>query len=142
VPSGEDDLADDTYFGYLRAVTSADRTIEIDVAQWLSGPDADAASVEDGHSRPGESVSNDYYIRNRSPFTRTILVADAVTVTVPNLAAQLTSVAGSFEGLAASFAPGSKQHPDLADEYRGPSGRYWVTVSGGLVVAIEEQYTP
>ena len=40
--------------------------MRFDPALWLSGATANRAAIEDGVIRPGETVPNDYYIRNES----------------------------------------------------------------------------
>ena len=40
--------------------------MRFDPALWLSGQTANRAAIEDGAIPPGETVPNDYYIRNES----------------------------------------------------------------------------
>jgi len=143
VPSGNDALADGTYFGYIRAANKLGRTIDFDVAQWLTGPAADSAAEQDGYIQPGEGVPNDYYVRNTSPLARTIPVSSDAMVTVTGCIGGCgVQFAASFDGLAGSFGPNSQPNPDLSDEYRGPHSQYWVTIEEGSVVRIDEQYVP
>lgn len=114
-----------------------------DVAQWLTGPPADAAAVQDGRIQQGETVPNDYYIRNASTLIRTVPVSFEVVVSVTGCDGGCgMQFAGEFDGFADSFGPNRDPHPDLSDDYRGPQSLYWVTVQNGSVVRIDEQYVP
>jgi hypothetical protein len=141
VPEGADPLLDLAYFGFIRSIDASTRTISFDVAQWLVGSAANAAAEEDGVIRPGEGMPNDYYVRNKSTVVRTLPVSADVVVTVL-CAGGCGQAAGTFEGLAASFAPESNPNPNLGDTYRGPHSQYWVTVRSGSVVRLDEQYRP
>ncbi|MGH3137928.1 MAG: hypothetical protein ACRDPV_15695 [Gaiellaceae bacterium] len=115
--------------------------MEVDVAEFLSGDEANVAAAEDGVIAEGEPVPNDYYIRNEDKAVITVAVADDVRVTHVQCPDSCTEgIPGQFDAFAASFAdPGEKS---LLDEYRGSQSQYWITVSGDEVVAIDEQYLP
>jgi hypothetical protein len=143
VPTGDDALVDGTYFGYIRAANNLGRTIDFDVAQWFTGSAANSAAEQDGSIEPGEGVPNDYYVRNASTLVRTLPVVSEVAVTATGCIGGCgIQFAGSFDGLADSFDPNSNPHPTLDDQYRGPHSQYWVTVEGGSVIRIDEQYVP
>ncbi len=141
--SGDSPLVDGRHFGYVRSVDTdaSPATIDVDVAEFLSGEEANAAAVEDGVIPPGEPVPNDYYIRNEDKDLVTVAVADDVAVTHIQCPDSCTEgVPGQFDAFAASFdAPSDGS---LAAEYRGAQSQYWITVEGGEVVAIDEQYVP
>ncbi len=136
-------VADGRHFGYVQSVdaTATPPTIEVDVAEFLSGEAANAAAVEDGVIAEGESVENDYYIRNPAKDVLTLDAAEDVRVTHVQCPAGCTEgIPGQFDELAASFDdPGEKT---LLDEYRGSQSQYWITVRDGDVVAIDELYLP
>ena len=142
--SGDDagTLAGGRYYGYIRAVdvSSSPPTIRFDRAVFLTGDEASAAAVEDGVIAEGETVPNDYYVRNPDTTEVELPVASDVAVTrVECNGGCAEGVVGSFEPFAESFANGE---PTLEDEYRGAQSQYWVTVEGGTVVVIDEQYLP
>lgn len=136
-------VADGRHFGYVRAVgaSATPATLDIDIAEFLSGEEANAAAEEDGMIAEGEGVPNDYYIRNEDEGVVTLEVAADVSVThiqCPDSCAE--GIPGQFDAFAASFDDiGEKT---LNDEYRGAESQYWITVDGGQVVAIDEQYLP
>jgi len=135
--------ADERHFGYVKSVdaSTTPATIQIDVAEFLSGEEANAAAEEDGAIAKGEGVPNDYYIRNEEKDVVTLDVAGDVRVThvqCPDSCAE--GIPGQFDAFAASFDNAGEK--TLADEYRGAQSQYWLTVLGGQVVAIDEQYLP
>ena len=71
-------------YGYVRSLvrTGSRYRMRFDPALWLSGQTANRAAIEDGVIPPGESVPNDYYIRNesRKQLTYTVLPGAQVTV--------------------------------------------------------------
>ncbi len=112
------------------------RYISIDLAEMLSGKEAQAAAVEDGEIPAGETLPNDYYIRNRSPQLRQFTVSPNATITT------------------ASYG-GSNPHTSNWDEFVSfwssspPSGAeymrdvpWWIERYGDEVQLIEEQYLP
>ena len=134
---------DGRHFGYIRSVETSSRpgSIELDVAEFLTGEEANAAAVEDGVLPEGEAVPNDYYIRNEDTSAATIPVSSEVAVTHIQCPDSCTDgVSGDFGDFADAFADMGEK--TLSDEYRGSQSQYWVTVRDGEVVAIEEQYLP
>lgn len=135
-------LEDGRYFGFVRSVelSPSPPTLRFDTAEFLTGDEANEAAVEDGVIAEGETVPNDYYVRNPDSTEEELPVGSGVAVTrVECDAGCAEGVAGSFEPFAASF---SDPDPTLEDEYRGEQSQYWVTIEDGTVVAIDEQYVP
>jgi hypothetical protein len=128
------------HFGYIRAIDGT--TIEFDQAEFLVGEEANAAARADGSIGSGETVPNDYYIRNADTGTVRLAVAQTVRVTIVQCPTSCREgVQGTFVGLTRSFiAP--KANTTYADRYRGPNSQYWVTLRSGRVVAVDEQYVP
>ena len=63
-PSPPGELAQ---FGHIRSLAARGRfVLRFDPAFWLGGTTAAVAAVEDGAIGPGETVPNDYYIRDES----------------------------------------------------------------------------
>jgi len=136
-------VGDGRHFGYVKSVdaSTTPATIQVDVAEFLSGEEANAAAEEDGAIAEGEGVPNDYYIRNEEKDVVTLYVAGDVRVThiqCPDSCVE--GIPGQFDAFATSFDDTGEK--SLADEYRGAQSQYWITVEGGEVVAIDEQYLP
>jgi hypothetical protein len=132
-------LEDGRHFGYLRSVDPDARTIEFDLAYFLSGKEADQAYQEatgdTGH------VPNDHFVVNDNPMLRTLALA-------PNVRLRLLDwnqcCETFFDGELSLFAQAIEQQADVTDGdliYRGQS-QWWVTVRDGVVTQIEEQYAP
>jgi hypothetical protein len=146
-------------FAFLTNVAGDE--IVADYAQWLTGDEANQAAIEDGEIPEGDTVPNDYYIRNQNPQLRTLPLAGDVSVSLP------TSAFGSVDvtpvtitdWLALFKADGSPWNPGAGDEppasnysepphfgYFGAGDvefGYWLTLdTNGTVVQIVGQYRP
>lgn len=110
--------------------------IRFDLAEMLTGEEANEAAVEDGVIAPGEPVPNDYYIRNENPKLRKLPIADAAKVKIVNWDDCCDSIAGDLDQVAEAFATGATD-----GLYRSISP-FWITVKDGVVVKLEEQYLP
>lgn len=89
----------------------------------------------------GESVENDYYVRNPDETTVDLPITSDVSVThIHCNGGCREDLPGTLEDLAASFA--DPEPKTLLDEYRGSESQYWVTVQDGEVAAIDELYLP
>jgi len=144
-------------FAFLTNVTADG--IVADYAQWLTGIEANQAAIEDGDIPEGDTVPNDYYIRNQNPQLRTLPLAGDVAVMLP------TSAFGSVEvtpvivtdWLALFKADGSPWNPEseevpptlFTEPHFGYFGAgnvgagYWLTLdTDGNVVQIVGQYRP
>lgn len=134
-------LEDGRYFGLIVAVETASSPAKIafDQAELLTGEDAERAAVADGELPAGQPLATEYYVHNPDPVTVDVDVAADVTVT--RIGCQdgcEQGLPGDFAGFAEAFAqPGLK---GLNDPYRGAKSQYEITVSGGVVVAIDERY--
>lgn len=124
--------------GYIDRVweNNGSRYLSIDYAEMLSGEAAQKAAVEDGVIEPGETLDNDYYIRNQNPMKREFEVSPAVTIKTMTREGGFDQPATweeflSFWGL---NPPGQATH--LKDM------PWWITRDGQTIIAIEEQYLP
>lgn len=137
-PSTSPVLEDGRHFGYIRSidVASDPAMLVFDLAYFLTGEEANREAAERGDEVP---VPNDYYIVNDNPRLRTVPIApDARVFTVEPGCCDL--VRGDLARFAAAFdEPGPT---DFTVQYRGGSSQYWLTVSGGEAVKIEEQFLP
>ena len=131
----------DEQFGYIRSVSTAgpSATLAFDVAEFLTGGEAQRAAEEDGAVAPGEAVPNDYYIRNPDKSTQTLPIATTARITARRCPLCRNGRPGNVEDFLGSFM---KQGQTYADPYRGAKSLYWLTIEDGTVVAIDEQYVP
>ncbi len=122
---GSETLPDGEWFGYVDSASSAD--VEFDLACWFTGTPAAEAAAEDGEESP---PPNDYYIRNISTETRTVPVSAAVGISA-------LVDAGGPDLESVSYADWSSGWAGL-DYQPG----VWITIEGGAIVDITEQYVP
>ena len=128
-------------FGYIRSVSTAGpaATLAFDEAEFLTGDAAQKAAEEDGVVAPGETVPNDYYIRNRDQATQTLRIANDAKITAKRCPLCRHGRDGQLDSFLASFMKGRQT---FADPYRGKYSLYWLTIKDGEVAAIDEQYVP
>lgn len=119
-------LADGRHAAYLTSIDVAAGVLVVDVIQFLTGDEARRASAADGK---GAHVANDFYIRNASPRVRTVALAADAQVTVLDAVDPALSVPADAVALANLVA-------------HNPATPYWLTVAGGRVVKVEQQYLP
>lgn len=129
-------LEDGRYAAYLTGLDVGARTIEVDVIQFLTGDEAIAAYLEDNPDDPG-GPPNDYYIVNDNPRLRELPVGGGVAITMLDWDGGFAPMTVAFEDMPAHLAA----DPILDDARLWPNP-LWVTVEGGTVTAVEEQYTP
>jgi hypothetical protein len=129
------------HFGYIRSVSTAGpaATLAFDEAQFLTGQAAQKAAEEDGVVAPGETVPNDYYIRNRDQTTQTLRIANDAKITAKRCPLCRHGRDGQLGPFLASFMQGRQT---FADPYRGKYSLYWLTIKDGEVAAVDEQYVP
>ena len=132
-------LADGRHFAFVVAVGAAQEPprLVIDVAQWFTDRAAADAAIEDGVLPPGStSIENGFYIRNEDPRWRVVQVAPGTTVDL---------VVYPFGDLENPRAVSLMRFQELfrLDQHSAIRGfPYWVTVEGGTIVAIEQQFIP
>ena len=129
------------HFGYIRSVSTAGpaATLAFDEAQFLTGDAAQKAAEEDGAVEAGESVPNDYYVRNPDKTTRTLRIANDAKITAKRCQLCRHGRDGQLGAFLASFM---KQDRTYATPYRGKYSQYWLTIEHDEVVAVDEQYVP
>ncbi|HVF73475.1 MAG TPA: hypothetical protein VM938_00395 [Acidimicrobiales bacterium] len=119
-------LADGRHAAYVKSVDVGARTVTVDVIEFLTGEEAVLASVGDGK---GSEVPDDYYIRNHNARLRTLPLAPGAEVRVLDVLDPARSVAADADALVQLVATGSPTP-------------YWLTVAGGRVAKVEQQYLP
>jgi hypothetical protein len=122
--TGRSELEDGRHFGYWASFEIGDTIAfgELDLAYFLTGPDAEAAAAE-----RGDEVNNDYYVVNDNPKLRTLIAHGDTEVMV------LADPGGP------DLVPSNVA--DFAVDRHESSG-FWVTIEDGIVTKIEEQYVP
>jgi hypothetical protein len=122
--TGKSELPDGRHFGYWSTFEIGDTIAfgEFDLAYFLTGKEAEKAAAAHG-----DEVNNDYYIVNDNPKLRTMIVDGHAAVLV----------------LASEGGPDQKSSnvADFAVDRHKHSG-FWITIAGGKVTKIEEQYLP
>ena len=130
-------------FGYIRSLVRKQGRFELrfDPAFWLSGTTANRAAVADGVIAPGDTVPNDYYIRNESRRVLTYIVPRTARVTVlTNPGAGPRSTRITVGELAAIVEGRNPRSRPLYDE--GNHLGYWATISNDTVIRLDQQYQP
>lgn len=132
------DLADGRHAVYLTAVDVEGRTLTFDVFQFLTGQEAVDAYHGDFPDDP-EGPPNDYYMVNENPRLRTAPVAADVDVALVRLSEDSDADLdpGTFEELPVYLAA-----TPPADSAALSYSPFWLTLDGGVITAIEEQYLP
>jgi hypothetical protein len=128
-----------TQYGYVVSVTpkGSAYTLRFDPALWLEGQTANVAAAEDGYIKPGQSVDNDYWIRNPDHQLLTYkLPANAHVTVLVHLQTTRISVAYLAKLVRTSKPCGSF-------ELRGSCRLgFWLRYSVDTVKALDQQYQP
>lgn len=145
-PAGEKDGADrseprplpvERRIGYIKKIseTGGRYRLVVDYVEMLTGDEAVEAARADGSPVLDDdgTIPNDYYIRNRNTLLREFDVARDAHVQVCEGSSLTTVVLGVFHGM---MPGGTSPDPQKA------SAPYWLTIRGGVVVRVEEQYLP
>jgi hypothetical protein len=123
---GPGPLGDGEWYGDV--VTTGATSIEFDLACWFTGDAAARAAAEDGEESP---PPNDYYVRNDSDTLRTVPIgAGAEVIWFPEFGDPTSEATTTYEDWI------------VAIEERGFLVASWLTIEGGEVVSIREQWVP
>jgi hypothetical protein len=129
-------LEDGRYFVFIEdmPVTPPGPRMTFDLAEFLTGEAANQAALEHGDGSP---PPNDYYIVNDNPGLRTIAFAPDVELRILDGNDCCSAfIEGDLTAMADAVANG-----DPSGTYR-PDSPFWITLDGGLITEIEEQYLP
>lgn len=136
-PVDVDTREDGRHFTYVRELASVGGATQlvVDYAQMLTGAEAAAAASAAGEESP---PPNDYFIVNENALLRTLPVDTALDVRLTSLAdgtdpAGYDVPFGTWEDMFVGM---------IADAEFVRTVPYWITVEGGTITAIEEQYLP
>jgi len=125
-PSSETDLPDGRWYGSI--AEAGDSELVFDLACFFTGDPAVAAAAEDGEESP---PPNGYHVRNANALLRTLDVQTEAPVSwYPDGGDPANVVTVAY----------SQWRTDKAA--RGYDLGVWITTSGGVIVAIEEQWVP
>jgi hypothetical protein len=130
-------------FGYVRSLVPKGARYELrfDPALWLSGETANQAAIEDGAIPPGDTVPNDYYIRNESRRLLTYRVPRTARVTVlTNEGRGPRATRITVAELAQIVKGRNPKHRSLYDTLN--SLGYWLRSNVDTVVSFVQQYQP
>lgn len=127
-------LEDGRHFVYVQTAIRPDggaTRVRFDLAYFLTGSEAEAAAADHG-----DELTNDYYIVNDNPRLRILPLADEVEVEfVPNdLCCELQQ--GDIDAWLESVLATNPT------DYGGKDVPWWITVEGGEITRIEQQYLP
>src|SRR5574342_1316846 len=123
-------LEDGRHPVYLKTVDVSGAQITFDLIRFLTGAEAKAEWLKQHPSEP-DGPPNDYLIVNVNPKLRTLPVAAGVSITVVDLTNPgLSMVTIAFADLLGHVAAAGGAFP------------FWLTVTGGQITKIEEQFLP
>jgi hypothetical protein len=129
-------------YGYVRSLvaTGGSYRMRFDPALWLSGETANRAAVEDRVIPPGETVPNDYYVRNetRKQLTYTVPRNARVTVVTMEFLAGLQSTQIAVSELAAIVKGRNPKNRKLYGRQLG----FWVRIARDRATRLDQQYQP
>jgi hypothetical protein len=115
---------------YLTTVDVDGRKLTIDVVQFFTGTAAADAAREDGSAEV--PPPNDYWIRNANKLLRTLPIAADATITVNTLAGETSGDSAKDVSVTLTQLAG----------YSLTNHLFWVTVDGGSITKIAEQFLP
>jgi hypothetical protein len=126
-------LEDGRSFVYVKRVDASAPSLTFDLALFYTGEKANQIAGERGGEVP---VPNDVYIVNDNPMLRTLPFADGARFFSYDWRACCdTYTPMTLDRWAAYVAAPTRR-------FHGKLSPYWITVRGGEVVKVEEQYLP
>ncbi|HVT76446.1 MAG TPA: hypothetical protein VHD87_05410 [Acidimicrobiales bacterium] len=133
------DYVNGRHIGLIKAV-NADHTVDVDVVQFLTGQAAIDAYRQDTGDTSG-TPDDDYYVRNQNKLVRHLSLAADAVFRVQSLGQDGTTATSPDQGKSVTFADfigfWSGSHHDQA-----VSTMFWITLTDGKVVTVEEQFVP
>lgn len=131
-------LDDGRHFGYIQSVqlTAQPQFIVFDLAFLLTGDEANQAAADRGMETP---VPNDYFIVNDNPRLRELPAAPGLRILLLDWTNCCDTMFRADPQLFQESFDRKKYPPG---NYKGKFSGYWLTVRGGAVTKVEEQYFP
>lgn len=127
-------------YGHIKSLNPKGSRFELrfDPALWLGGTTATRAAIEDKDLRPGQSLPNDYYIRDETHRLLTYRVSAGARATVIILGNRLIRIPVSeLAQIVKGRNPNGRRLYDQ-ENYLG----YWIRVATDTVRALDQQYQP
>jgi hypothetical protein len=125
------DLADGRNYGMLTSFDPSRHALVVDIVQFLTGDAAEKAAKDDG-----QELDNDYYVRNQNKRLRTLRFSAGVGIVVNTLTAERTGDATKDTRITPA------ELKSYFDKGEAQQRLFYLTLSGGLVREIHEQYLP
>jgi hypothetical protein len=131
-------LEDGRHFGYIRSaqLTAEPQVIVFDLAELLTGDEANQAAEERGEETP---VPNDYFIVNDNSKLRQLPVAPGLQILLLDWTDCCETM---FRADPQLFQESFDHQTYPPGNYKGTFSGYWVRVRDGAVTKVEEQYFP
>lgn len=133
------ELDDGVYLGFMVADTVDANRLSFDLAVWFSGAEADKAARDDGETEI--PVPDGFHIRNRSNAVWSRPVSASVLVTSAwydqEIAPDTSGVEMPYVEFVEVMQGGGADHLGVL-----VADPWWITIEGGEVVRLDEQYVP
>lgn len=135
-------------FAFISAVDPEASTLVADYAEWFTGDGAADAAIADGQGTNDGTYDLEFYIRNQNDRLRTLEVAQGTEIILiacyPNEDGPCVTTESvglvTFADLIAD--PESALDTQGWNWYGAGEVPFWLTLSDGVVIQIEEQYLP
>jgi hypothetical protein len=126
-------------YGHIKSITRKRGRFEMrfDPALWLGGVTAYRAAVEDGSIKPGEPISNDYYIREEGHRLLTYVVPATARLRI------ITDISAGIrykQVTPAQLAQVLSGRNEKLGRYR--SYGFWLRADLDTVRSLDQQYQP
>ena len=135
-------------FAFISAIDPESSTVVADYAEWFTGEEAATAAIADGEASDDGTYDLDFYIRNQNDRLRTLDVAPGTEVVLIVCYENDEGPCVTTESVGVVTFGDLLSDPDSALATQGwywyGAGEipYWLTISDGVVIQIEEQYLP
>jgi hypothetical protein len=135
-------------FAFISAVDPEASTLVADYAEWFTGDEAAAAAIADGEGASDGTYDLEFYIRNQNDRLRTLDVAPGTEVILIACYPNEDGPCVTTEAIGlVTFADLIADHESALDTqgwywYGAGEVPFWLTLSDGVVIQIEEQYLP
>jgi hypothetical protein len=135
-------------FAFISVVDPETSTLVADYAEWYTGDEAAAAAIEDGQGASDGTYDLEFYIRNQNGRLRTLEVASGTDVVLiacyPNEDGPCVTTESVGLVTFADLLADPEAALDTQGWYWYGAGEvpFWLTLSDGVVIQIDEQYLP
>ncbi|MGZ8630402.1 MAG: hypothetical protein ACXWZF_05480 [Actinomycetota bacterium] len=123
-------LGDGRYFVSVESATATPGSLRFDLAEFLTGTDAEEAAQDHG-----DEVVSGYYIVNDNPRLRRMPVSSTVEVRYIPVSRCCELVPGDWDAFVGAVDGTTQTDYDA-------SAPWWITIRGGTIVSVDQQYLP